>query len=733
MRSWKTGILLISFLFVMPLSATDLCGAVSGTLTAAGNPYIVTCDITLANGQSMDIEEGTELKFNAGTSFNVLGNLLVEGTEASPVVFTSNQAIPAPGNWNGIHVQGVGSLVIWHCSISYGNGISLATSIESNISNTSFLYNLTGLSTDVNSKGTVSECQFTGNTDRGIYFAGTTSLLTVSNCIFDTNGVPAYLGQNSYPSLSGFTVNPNHTLYNGIDVYTYVNWTLGGTLTNAGCPYVVHTYGWGFSNGTNITFDKGVVVKLMETGIGANNLTINGTASEPVIMTSLSDDSVSGDTNANGPSSCSNFDWYGVWTDGSVSIQNCVMRYGSDELWLSSPSSSVSNSTFEFGQNGISFSPDCTGTITGCNFRDNSMYGLNFMENGSGLSVSNCVFDRNAAPAYLNQDSFPTLSGFTVNPNHTLYNGIDVYTYVNWTLGGTLTNAGCPYIIHDYSWQFDPGQTLTIDPGIVLKAAGAGIQTGNLDINGTSAQPVIMTSLFDDDIAGDTNNDGISDGKASDWAGLTISSSTGSHISNARIMFSSTALYSDNSSCTIDGLFAKTNGQGLALMNGSQGLVRNSDFLGNATAVEIDATSMTVLGNLNDSDPLNDGLNQFVCNNIAVNNGNSSTVMAENNWWGNNPPPPAIFTGPIDYAPYLPTEVPHRHLISALKLDLSNSPNIHLKWEDLGISCGYRMFRSDKPDRDFMDISGPLSGSEFNDPGAGSESGILFYNVEIDF
>ena len=67
--------LLLLSVFSIPLSCTDLCGSVSGSLTAAGNPYIVTCDITVPSGESLTIEEGTELRFDMNYGLYVDGVL----------------------------------------------------------------------------------------------------------------------------------------------------------------------------------------------------------------------------------------------------------------------------------------------------------------------------------------------------------------------------------------------------------------------------------------------------------------------------------------------------------------------------------------------------------------------------------------------------------------------------------------------------------------------------------
>jgi|GEM_PF-3284201 len=81
---------------------TPVSGAVSGSWTAAGNPYCMTGNTTVSG--TLTIAAGTVVIVNPTFSLTVQsgGTLISQGTSTNPVVFTSSNTAPAAGDWKGI-------------------------------------------------------------------------------------------------------------------------------------------------------------------------------------------------------------------------------------------------------------------------------------------------------------------------------------------------------------------------------------------------------------------------------------------------------------------------------------------------------------------------------------------------------------------------------------------------------------------------------------------------------
>jgi hypothetical protein len=112
-----------------------LNGTISGDTTLlAGEVYHLTGGVDVAPGVTLTVLAGTVMKAEVGTVLSVRGQLLVNGTSASPVHFTDvrddsvggdsngdgGATSPEPNQWLGISIENGGSATLDHAHIRYG-------------------------------------------------------------------------------------------------------------------------------------------------------------------------------------------------------------------------------------------------------------------------------------------------------------------------------------------------------------------------------------------------------------------------------------------------------------------------------------------------------------------------------------------------------------------------------------------------------------------------------------
>ncbi len=71
------------------------------------------------------------MRFTGNYNLFINGSLVVQGTVSEPVVFTSNAAVPATGDWAGIQVtSSAASVLIDHAVIEYASsGVHFQTTV----------------------------------------------------------------------------------------------------------------------------------------------------------------------------------------------------------------------------------------------------------------------------------------------------------------------------------------------------------------------------------------------------------------------------------------------------------------------------------------------------------------------------------------------------------------------------------------------------------------------------
>ncbi|MDN3494269.1 right-handed parallel beta-helix repeat-containing protein [Winogradskyella bathintestinalis] len=198
-------------------TAVNVSGNISGNWTN-NNTYIVNGDITIPPSQTLNIEPGTEVRFDGYYSLIVNGTLTAVGTENNKINITSNSTNPTNNDWNQIKINSTSaSSEINYCVIEYGHITDFAETgfIEINgevtISN-STIKNSNGpaIKIALNYSGDVliDNCEI-NDSNYGIYNSGIGEILITNNRIFDINTIGVY--ENIYDSQ---TTIRNNIIYN---------------------------------------------------------------------------------------------------------------------------------------------------------------------------------------------------------------------------------------------------------------------------------------------------------------------------------------------------------------------------------------------------------------------------------------------------------------------------------------------------------------------------------------
>ena len=550
---------------------------VSGTITTntiwtlAKSPYQVTGDITVNSGVTLIIESGVTVLFNNGTDLTINGTLVANGVSGQHINFTTSSANPVVGAWGGLRLntpQGTTRSSLSYCDFSYGgqggfgnyedvfevsgfaepqvsncritnsrhNGIRiLGGSYRSNLglSITGLpLLLLNDLTVEPGAKMTIAagvhlklwdgadlfvngalDAQGTatnriiftslrddvvdGDTGGdgptsgsvgewgGIYFNDTIddSQSKLSYCDFKFAGQGGY-GNLDAPIRMDARANPTflalrftNCRYNGIDIEAEEYATDIG-LNQTAAPYIIRG-DISVQKGAKLTIAPGTLFKLT-TGSDFyihGGLNCEGTAGSPIRFTSIRDDSRGGDSGNEGQTEGRPGDWGGIFFDENVqvgSMKFCEFYFGGGGGY-----GNVGRPVLLDLQANISF---------------------------SNLSFINCT--SNGIALRDREYNVDTRLRF---PGNTPY----------LQFGDVVIAAGAK---------------LVIEPGCTIKMSGGNdfYINGDLQADGTMAAPIIFTSIADDSVLGDSNNDGKSLGVPGQWGGIAFGSTANSSASSMR-------------------------------------------------------------------------------------------------------------------------------------------------------------------------------------------------------
>ncbi|MDD4901386.1 MAG: alpha/beta hydrolase [Patescibacteria group bacterium] len=198
------------------------------------------------------------------------------------------------------------------------------------------------------------------------------------------------------------------------------------------------------------------------------------------------------------------------------------------------------------------------------------------------------------------------------------------------------TKAQSP-IIASGTISVKSGVKLTIEPGVIIKLAENNtiIVMGELDIKGSAAEPVIITSFKDDSAGGDTNHDGVATKPApGDWYGI-LANTAGAKIKIDYARISYGGAYYGNQ------VYFLAAHQTAEFSISHSNIINNEGYimLGQSAVIKINYSNIYNPDFCLSRDPFGMGIEMTYCGGPIVIHNIASLFDAANNYWGHEAGP----------------------------------------------------------------------------------------------
>ena len=357
--------------------------------------------------------------------------------------------------------------------------------------------------------------------------------------------------------------------------------------TKAESPYVVEYY-LEVGEGATLSIEPGVIVKFNQSYIDVyGKIIASGTPEDKIYFTSFLDDSVGGDTNGDGGAiTPDDGDWQGInfyQPSSGSQFDYADFKYAETNFYLDSSDLILASSSVSFTDYAAIDSYNSNLIVSGSKFED-YYYGIDAA--GGTLDLTNNSFNRGEFPVYADYKTDIKNSGNTVENNE--YNGIGLYGDSYRINFNKIFYKDIPYILFN-DFTINSSSTAVFEPGAIIKTEGWLVRIrayGKLTAIGTDDDKIIMTSIFDDSVYGDTNpNGGGNIPGIGSWGGIYFGPlSSGSDLENFVIKYSG-GLYFDSIDIDLDKIYVE-NSAGLDVYNGNL-KISNSILKNNYEGVDV--------------------------------------------------------------------------------------------------------------------------------------------------
>ncbi|MFZ4414541.1 MAG: right-handed parallel beta-helix repeat-containing protein, partial [Bacteroidales bacterium] len=481
---------------------------ISRNVAGIANIAYIIDQLTISSNAKLIIQPDVVIKFR-GSSYSCItvnGNLIAKGLNTHRIHFTSfkddskggdsnndgNLSSPAKSDWGNYYVN---------AGIKFINNNINADTVN-HLKNCEISYAYNGIRVE-NSHVTFDSCVIQQCGAYGIVVVGSANPDIKNTDFYNISNTPVELSMFSNPIFTNCTaLNIGNMALSVIPEtysqsatipsrnfggYTNITYLMEGVCT--------------VNSGTTITIPSGLSFKSSEyvTGFKVNGrLNILGTSSNPVIFTNIKDDTYGNPSDMNQDGSASHPNngyqgWGNNWltfndvSDDSSIIKNVIFRYANTGIYTLSASPLIDSVVF-----------------------DNLYYGVD-MNGVSAPEIDNCIFQNlQYYPLQISLVSYPSSSSNNLISGST-YKMIKVrdetltqdVTLPKRSFGGLIN---IPYLFSNYT--VGTGATLTINPGVVCKFYGGGINIykGFIAEGGFAADSnIVFTDYRDDFYGGDAN------------------------------------------------------------------------------------------------------------------------------------------------------------------------------------------------------------------------------------